>query len=190
MGVANLQTAPIAGFGFAFDRHFLAYGGVTTCAIVYEADADNVIAVALELVTEVIFIIRTSLEQNLAILLDQIAIGPARIGVVQVHVAVLDCHGAALYIEIPFGFAQITATLFDGDFFANGLFASSFFASDSQTNVVCTGLGVGMFGVSTCAGMAITKIPAVAEAVRLHDLELVFPIAVVLHHEVTFDVAG
>jgi hypothetical protein len=52
MVVANLQTAPITGFGLAFYCHFLADGGVATRAIVDEADAYDVISIASELVTE------------------------------------------------------------------------------------------------------------------------------------------
>jgi hypothetical protein len=55
--VANLQTAPIAGIGLAIDRHFLADGGVATRAIVHETDANHIIAVASELVAEVVFVV-------------------------------------------------------------------------------------------------------------------------------------
>jgi hypothetical protein len=129
------------------------------------------------------------LVQYLTILFDYVSIGPARIGVVEVQVAVLNRHGLALQTVIPFGFAQITTALGDGDFFANGLFASPVFAGDGQANIVSSGFGVLVFRVSTCSGMAIAKVPAVTVSVGLHDFELVFPIAVVLHHEITFQVA-
>ena len=128
--------------------------------------------------------------QYLTILFDHVSIGPARIGVVEVQVAVLNRHGLALQTVIPFGFAQITTALGDGDFFANGLLASPVFAGDGQANVVGARLGVSMLGVSARAGMTIAKIPTIAIPIAFEYLELVFPIAVVLHHEIALDVAG
>jgi len=102
---------------------------------------------------------------------------------------VLNRHGSALQTVIPLGFAEVATALGNGDFLANGLFASPVFAGDGQANIVSSGFRVLVFRVSTCAGMAIAKVPAVAVSVGLHDLELVFPIAIVLHHEITFQIA-
>jgi len=93
--IANLQTTPIAGGFFAFDIDLFANDGVAACTIVLELNAYHIATVVFKGVSKAVAAVGPSVPQYLAVLFDEVFVRPTRIGVIRIHIAVLDGEGFA-----------------------------------------------------------------------------------------------